>query len=90
MAPKTIEGTWEEIVQQAAPQLAGKRVRVTVLEGASSGTSAIPQGTALAEALKDYIGKYGSGEGHNRSERVEEIFGEGVVEKHRKAQERKS
>jgi hypothetical protein len=90
MAPQTIEGTWEEIVEQAAPQLAGRRVRVTVLEETSNRGPVVPPGTSLAEAMKDYVGKYASGEPHNHSEQVEEIFGEGVAEKIRKTQERKS
>ena len=94
MLPQTLEGTWEEIVQHAS-ELAGHRVRLTVLDEAmngspTNGTPTVPPGTSLAEALKDYIGKFSSAEPSNDAERAEEIWGEYVVQKHRKTQEPQS
>jgi hypothetical protein len=99
MAPQTLEGTWEEITQHAA-QLAGHRVRVTVLDPAAGSqyaptdpealeelkkaAAAFPPGTTLADLMKDYIGSVTSAQPHNDSERVDEIFGEIMEEKRRK------
>lgn len=47
--PMELEGTWEEIAAHAA-DLAGKRVKLTVLPGgkAAAGTDATPEGTESA------------------------------------------
>lgn len=36
MASKVIEGTWEEVARRAAKELAGHRVRITVLDDPST------------------------------------------------------
>jgi hypothetical protein len=88
MVSQTYEGKWEEIARDHGRELAGQRVRLTVLDGAGS-EQRVPPGTPLVEAMKDYIGMFKSGESHNLSERVDEVFGEIVEEEHRKSQERR-
>ena len=52
MGPRTIEGTWEEVARHA-PELAGHRVRLTVLD-----TATRPP-LMLDEALADIIEEAG-------------------------------
>lgn len=52
MLEEVLEGTWEEITQHA-DELAGKRVRLTVLEETSAASStAPPPNEAMLEALR--------------------------------------
>jgi hypothetical protein len=88
MVRQTFEGTWEEIVQHASA-LAGHRVRLTVLDDAQKANGELPPGVSLADLMKDYIGKFSSDQPSDDARRAEEIFGEYVVEKHRKNQERR-
>ena len=88
MVRQSFEGTWEEIAQHAA-ELAGRRVRLTVLEDAPKGTPPAANGKpapaqTLDVRMKDYIGSVSSGTPHNTGRRSEEIFGEIVMEKRRK------
>ncbi|MFO0956491.1 MAG: hypothetical protein U0800_03380 [Isosphaeraceae bacterium] len=64
MGPKTIEGTWEEIARMA-PELAGRRVRVTVLDE--------PEGTHPARAADPILGIFGDAPGL-LDEVVEEVM----------------
>ena len=106
MVSQTYEGKWEEIARAHGNELAGQRVRLTVL-GPAVGTqglppnaeaiakiketeAAFPPGTTLADVMKDYVGKFSSGEPHNDAANVEKIFGDYVMEKHRKRQERRA
>ena len=89
MVRQSFEGTWEEITQHAA-ELTGRRVRLTVLEDAAKGESAAPPEETLAQALEGYVGKFASGAPHNNAANVEKIWGDYVVEKHRKRQERRT
>jgi hypothetical protein len=106
MVSQTYEGKWEEIARQHGSELAGQQVRLTILGQASTNQglppnaeaiakikemeAAFPPGTTLADAMKDYVGKFSSAEPHNDSANVEKIFGDYVMEKHRKRQERRS
>ncbi len=86
MVNQTFEGTWEEISRHA-PELAGRRVRLTVLTDVPANGTPL-SGTSLAEALKDYIGKFSSGTPHNDARDAKKIWAEHVEEKHRRRQER--
>lgn len=82
MVRQTFEGTWEEIVEHAA-ELAGRRVRVTVVEDSSGGKP------GLEELMAGYVGSVSSEPPHNLSERVEEVFGEIIEEKQNKRKQSK-
>jgi hypothetical protein len=86
MVSQTYEGQWEEIAREHGRQLAGQRVRLTVLE-ASATEKRVPPGTPLAEAMKEYIGMFKSDRPDNQSERVDEVFGDIVEQEHRRSQE---
>ena len=87
MAPQTLEGTWEEITQHAA-ELVGHRVRVTVLDPSKGAGTPSTDEQTLDKALEGYVGAIKSGAPHNDARRAKEIWGEYVMEKHRKRQER--
>ncbi len=89
MVRQSFEDTWEELTRHAA-ELAGHRVRLTVLEDAAKGESAAHPEKTLAQALEGYVGKFASGTPHNDAANVENIWGDYVVEKHRKRQERRT
>ncbi len=105
MASQIYEGNWEDIVRQHGSELVGKWVRLTILEpaGANQGLppnaeaiekikkieASFPPGTTLADAMKDYIGSVSSGKPHNDARHAKEIWGEYVMEKHRKRQEKR-
>jgi len=93
MVRQSFEGTWEEVAQHAG-ELAGHRVRLTVLEDAPNGSSRAPDGKAapkqtLDQLMKDYIGCVSSGKPSNLAEHVDEAFGEIMEEKRRKWKKRK-
>jgi predicted RNA-binding protein len=69
MVRQTFEGTWEEIVEHAA-ELAGRRVRVTVVEDQATVKPRLDQ------LMAGYVGSVSSDQPHNLSERTEEVFGE--------------
>lgn len=71
MEIQTLEGTWEEILQHSA-ELAGQRVRLTILPHASPNTSMIP---TLEEKLKGRVGRVNF-QPSDLSERVSEAFTE--------------
>jgi len=76
--PHTIEGSWEDVLARSA-ELAGRRVRVTVLDPLPESP---PTQTPLRELLQDYIGSVrlanSPGARHARAD-----FGEILADKHR-------
>ncbi|MBI3910546.1 MAG: hypothetical protein HY320_06370 [Armatimonadetes bacterium] len=75
--PLELEGTWEEIVAHA-PELAGRRVRLTVLpeEMESAPEAKAPafrpaRGPSTARSLLRYAGTW---EGNDLEERLEEVY----------------
>ncbi|NJO41699.1 MAG: hypothetical protein HC865_13970 [Cyanobacteria bacterium RU_5_0] len=78
MEQHSFEGTWEEILRHA-PELVGRRVRLTVLSNESSK----PQnGATLAQALKGRVGRV-QFQPSNLSTRTNEAFTDLLVEKYR-------
>jgi hypothetical protein len=82
LVSQTYEGKWEEIARDHGSELAGQRVRLTVLE--KTAEKPVPAETNLAEAMKDFIGCASSGKPSNLAERVDEAFGEIMDEEQRK------
>lgn len=72
MEQQTIEGTWEEILQHSA-ELAGQRVRLTILPHKSFSNS--PTTETLEQRLKGRVGRVNF-QPSNLSERVGEAFTE--------------
>ena len=72
MEQQTLEGTWEEILQHSA-ELAGQRVRLTILppQSPNSSTTALN----LDQRLKGKVGRVNF-QPSDLSERVEEAFTE--------------
>jgi hypothetical protein len=87
MVRNSFEGTWEELLQRAK-QFTGRRVRLTVLDEVRvhDATTAASWDTLLA----GYVGAFSSPTPSNRAEHVEDIWGDAVIEKHRKQQEPRS
>jgi hypothetical protein len=88
MVRNSFEGTWEELLRRAE-QFSGRRVRLTVLDEVpvhDTTTPAVSWDTLLA----GYVGAFSSPTRTNRAECVEEIWGDSVLEKHRKQQEPRS
>ena len=71
MEQQTLEGTWEEILQHSA-ELAGQRVRVTVLPDKTSNSSTT---LTLDQKLKGRVGRVNF-QPSDLSERVGEAFTE--------------
>ena len=71
MEQQTLEGTWEEILQHSA-ELAGQRVRLTILPHQSSDSSTKQ---TLDQKLKGRVGRVNF-QPSDLSERVEESFTE--------------
>ena len=71
MEQQTLEGTWEEILQHSA-ELAGQRVRVTVLPDPTSNSSTT---LTLDQKLKGRVGRVNF-QPSDLSERVGEAFTE--------------
>jgi hypothetical protein len=71
MEQQTLEGTWEEILQHSA-ELAGQRVRLTILTHQSSNSATIP---TLEQKLKGRVGRVNF-QPSNLSERIGEAFTE--------------
>ena len=71
MEQQTLEGTWEEILQHSA-ELAGQRVRLTILPHQSSKS---PTKQTLAQKLKGRVGRVNF-QPSDLSERVAESFTE--------------
>ena len=71
MEQQTIEGTWEEILQHSA-ELAGQRVRLTILPDQSSNYSSTE---TLDQKLKGRVGRVHF-QPSDLSERVREAFTE--------------
>ncbi len=71
MEQQTLEGTWEEILQHSA-ELAGQRVRVTVLPDQTSNSSTT---LTLDQKLKGRVGRVNF-QPSDLSERVGEAFTE--------------
>lgn len=69
MEQQTIEGTWEEILEHNA-ELAGQRVRLTILPDKSANSSAIE---TLDQKLKGRVGRVHF-QPSDLSERVGEAF----------------
>ena len=69
MEQQTLEGTWEEILQHSA-ELAGQRVRLTIL---SEQTSKLPAKQTLDQKLKGRVGRVNF-QPSDLSERVGEVF----------------
>ena len=88
MVRNAFEGTWEELLRRG-DQFTGRRVRLTVLDEVQANDAA-PTADSLGKLLAGYIGAFSSLAPSNRAERVEEIWGDAVVEKHRKQQEPRS
>jgi hypothetical protein len=75
MAEQVLEGTWEEIVHHA-PELAGKRVRLTVLaEHASEPVSWPPPNEAMLAALRK-IAERNQGKALTSSEETQQLLRE--------------
>ncbi|NER00237.1 MAG: hypothetical protein F6K30_26655 [Cyanothece sp. SIO2G6] len=77
MEQQTFEGTWEEILQYA-PELAGQRVRLTVL---SPATSQSEQRVTLDQTLQGRIGRVRFLPS-NLSTRTKEAFADILADKH--------
>jgi 2-oxo-4-hydroxy-4-carboxy--5-ureidoimidazoline (OHCU) decarboxylase len=73
----SFEGTWEEILRHA-PELAGQRVRLTVLPDESSNHQ---NEVTLDQALKDRVGRV-QFQPSNLSTRTKEAFTDLLVEKY--------
>ena len=71
MEQQTLEGTWEEILQHSA-ELAGQRVRLTILPHQSSKSASMQ---TLDQRLKGRVGRVNF-QPSNLSERVGEAFTE--------------
>ena len=71
MEEQTLEGTWEEILQHSS-ELAGQRVRLTILPPQSSQS---PTKQTLDQRLKGRVGRV-KFEPSDLSERVSEAFTE--------------
>lgn len=75
MEQRSFEGTWEEILRYA-PELVGRRVRLTVL----SNEKLIPQnGVTLDQVLKGRVGRV-QFEPTNLSSRTNEAFADLLME----------
>lgn len=77
MEQRFLEGTWEEILRYA-PELVGRRVRLTVLSNESSQSQ---NGTTLNQVLKGRVGRV-QFQPSNLSTRTEEAFTDLLVEKY--------
>ena len=78
MEQRSFEGTWEEILRHA-PELAGRRVRLTVL----SNENLKPQnGNTLDQVLKGRVGRV-QFQPSNLSIRTKEAFSDLLIEKYR-------
>ncbi len=86
MKPLTIEGTWEQVLQ-FADALAGKRVRVLVLDSLTVPSHAPNEATNMVEYLGDLIGCLEL-PGPPYAEDVSEVFSEIVMEKHSRREQR--
>ncbi len=71
MEQQTLEGTWEDILQHSA-ELAGQRVRLTILPDQSSNLLTTE---TLAQKLKGRVGRVNF-QPSDLSERVEDAFTE--------------
>jgi hypothetical protein len=78
MEQRSFEGTWEEILRYA-PELIGRRVRLTVLSNESSNRQ---NGTTLEQVLKHRIGRV-QFQPANLSTRTKEAFADLLAEKYR-------
>lgn len=86
MVRNAFEGTWEELLQRAE-QFTGRRVRLTILDEVRVSDIAEASWDKL---MASYVGAFSSPVPSNHAERVEEIWGDAVLEKHRKQQEPRS
>jgi hypothetical protein len=77
MEQRFLEGTWEEILHYA-PELVGRRVRLTVLSNESSQSQ---NGTTLDQVLKGRVGRV-QFQPSNLSTRTKEAFTDLLVEKY--------
>lgn len=78
MEQRSFEGTWEEILRYA-PELAGRRVRLTVLSNESSKSQ---NGATLDQVLKGRVGRV-QFQPANLSTRTKEAFTDLLAEKYR-------
>ena len=78
MEQRSFEGTWEEILRYA-PELVGRRVRLTVLSNESSKHQ---NGATLDQALKGRVGRV-QFQPANLSTRTKEAFTDLLIEKYR-------
>ena len=78
MEQRFFEGTWEEILRYA-PELVGRRVRLTLLSNESSKSQ---NETTLDQVLKGKLGRV-QFEPSNLSTRTKEAFTDLLVEKYR-------
>jgi hypothetical protein len=76
MEQRFFEGTWEEILRYA-PELVGRRVRLTVLSNESSKSQ---NGATLDQALKGRVGRV-QFQPENLSTRTKEAFTDLLAEK---------
>jgi len=83
MVRNAFEGSWEELLRRA-DEFAGRRVRLTILDDAKNQQTTAP---TLDRLLVGYVGAFSSSGPSNHAERVEEIWAQGVLDKHRKQQE---
>jgi hypothetical protein len=82
---QVLEGTWEEIAERAE-ELAGRRIRVTVLSNGRGAAEAPAPGESLADALEGLVGVIRSrrGRGVSHASEDETTFGDYLEEKRRK------
>ncbi len=80
MANQSFEGTWEEVAEHAV-ELAGRRVRLTVLDAPSEATPALEQ--SLARVLAEAEALSEEDDPHEGLP-TESDWGRSVVEKFRK------
>ncbi|NJR63442.1 MAG: hypothetical protein HC769_34495 [Cyanobacteria bacterium CRU_2_1] len=78
MEQRSFEGTWEEILRHA-PELIGRRVRLTVL---SNETPKPQNGATLDQLLKDRVGRV-QFQPSNLSTRTKEAFTDLLADKYR-------
>jgi len=78
MERRSFEGTWEEILRYA-PELVGRRVRLTVL---SNESSKLQNGATLDQVLKGRVGRV-QFQPANLSTRTKEAFTDLLAEKYK-------
>lgn len=86
MSQQVLEGTWEEITRHGE-ELAGKRVRLTILDNAApprDGKESSIEESPLSELLEGLTGVVDSSEPVSVIRRGRGVYGEALLDKYRK------